>query len=44
MAMSFEELRVLREAEAVADGIWQEVSGWEPPKSPISGRVREPIL
>ena len=30
MATSFEELRVLREAEAVADGIWQEVSGWEP--------------
>jgi four helix bundle protein len=30
MATSFEELRVLREAEAVADGVWQEVLGWEP--------------
>ena len=29
MATSFEELRVLREAEAIADEIWQEVVGWE---------------
>jgi hypothetical protein len=36
MATSFEELRALREAEIVADGILL--------KSPISRRVREPIL
>ena len=29
MATSFEELRVLHEAEAIADEIWQEVIGWE---------------
>jgi hypothetical protein len=30
MATAFEELRVLREAEAVADGVWQQVVEWEP--------------
>jgi hypothetical protein len=29
MATSFEELRVLRDAEAVADGVWREVVRWE---------------
>jgi four helix bundle protein len=30
MAMKFEELRVLKAAEAVADGIWQQVVRWDP--------------
>ncbi len=30
MATSLEELRVLREAEAVADAVWHEVVRWEP--------------
>jgi four helix bundle protein len=30
MATSLEELRVLREAEAVADAVWHEVMRWEP--------------
>jgi four helix bundle protein len=30
MATAFEELRVLREAEVVADGIWEQVVEWEP--------------
>jgi len=30
MATSLEDLRVLREAEAVADGIWREVVRWDP--------------
>jgi four helix bundle protein len=29
MATAFEELRVLRDAEAVADEIWQQVVGWD---------------
>jgi four helix bundle protein len=29
MALKFEELRVLQIAEAVADGVWQRVVGWE---------------
>lgn len=38
MATSFEELKVLREAEIVADGIWQEVSGWEPFAREVVGK------
>lgn len=30
MALKFEELRVLQAAEAVADGIWQQVVQWDP--------------
>jgi len=30
MATAFEELRVLQDAEAVADEIWQQVVGWDP--------------
>ena len=30
MATSLEELRVLREAESVADAVWKEVVGWDP--------------
>lgn len=30
MGTSLEELRVLRDAEGVADRIWQEIVGWEP--------------
>jgi four helix bundle protein len=30
MALKFEELRVLQAAEAVADGIWQQVVRWDP--------------
>jgi len=30
MAMELEELRVLKDAEAVADGIWKLVVKWEP--------------
>jgi four helix bundle protein len=29
MALKFEELRVLRDAEAVADGIWRQVVRWD---------------
>ena len=29
MALEFEELRVLKAAEAVADGIWRQVVRWE---------------
>jgi four helix bundle protein len=29
MALEFEELRVLQQAEEVADGVWKQVSGWE---------------
>jgi len=29
MALEFEELRVLKAAEAIADGIWQQVVRWE---------------
>ncbi len=30
MGAGLEDLRVLRDAEAIADGIWQEVVGWDP--------------
>jgi hypothetical protein len=30
MATAFEELRVLQDAEAVAEEIWQQVVGWDP--------------
>jgi four helix bundle protein len=30
MALKFEELRVLQAAEAVADGVWQQVVRWDP--------------
>ena len=30
MATAFEDLRMLRDAEAVADAIWRQVVGWEP--------------
>ena len=30
MALKFEELRVLKAAEAVADGIWRQVVRWDP--------------
>jgi len=30
VALEFEELRVLQAAEAVADGVWEQVMGWKP--------------
>ncbi len=30
MGAGLEDLRVLRDAEAIADGIWRQVVGWEP--------------
>jgi four helix bundle protein len=40
MATSLEELRVLREAEAVADAVWREVVRWEPfPRQVVGGQL-----
>ncbi len=30
MGTSLEDLRVLQDAEAIADGVWQQVAAWEP--------------
>ena len=30
MGTSLEDLRVLQDAEAIADGVWQQVVAWEP--------------
>ena len=40
MALRFEDLRVLRAAETVADGIWRQIVRWEPfARKVVGGQV-----